>query len=76
MKLPKKGDLTKRGNWRGANLLFGNWRGANLVFLQSHSAADHEQSDKELKEEPAGFRGGTSYRSDIPVNIIEFVFLY
>ena len=69
VKLPKKGDLTICGNWRGINLLSVPGKIFCRVLLQRI----RQGVDKRLREEQAGFRSGRSWADQIFVlrNIVE-----
>ena len=69
MKLPKKGDLSVCGNWRGINLLSVPGKIFCRVLLQRI----RQGVDKRLREEQAGFRSGHSCTDQIFVlrNIVE-----
>ena len=56
IKLPKKGDLTECGNWRGINLLSVPGKVFCRVLLHRIKAS----IERILREEQAGFRGGRS----------------
>ncbi|KAI8493068.1 hypothetical protein Bbelb_290720 [Branchiostoma belcheri] len=61
VKLPKKGDLSVCGNWRGINLLSVTGKIFCRVLLQRV----RRSIDKVLREEQAGFRGGRSCTDQI-----------
>ena len=69
VKLPKKGDLSVCGNWRGINLLSVPGKIFCRVLLQRI----RQGVDKRLREEQAGFRSGRSCTDQIFVlrNIVE-----
>ena len=56
IKLPKKGDLTDCGNWRGINLL----SIVSKLFCRVLLNRIKDSIDKNLREEQAGFRAGRS----------------
>ena len=61
VKLPKKGDLSLCGNWRGINLLSVPGKIFCRVLLQRIK----QGIDKQLREEQAGFRSGRSCNDQI-----------
>ena len=56
IKLPKKGDLTECGNWRGINLLSVPCK----IFCRVMLNRIKDSVEKKLREEQAGFRAGRS----------------
>ena len=77
--LPKKGNFTKRGNWRGVTLLLAQGK----IFAESLCSGSRIVPIKNQRR-AGGFQGWKFiHRSGIPdkdnsiaVNIIDFVFLY
>ena len=69
VKLPKKGDLTNCGNWRGITLMPTAAKVMGKVIIKRISRG----VDKKLRKEQAGFRSGRSTIEQIFVlrNIIE-----
>ena len=69
VKLPKKGDLTNCGNWRGITLMPTAAKVMGKVIIKRISRG----LDKKLRKEQAGFRSGRSTIEQIFVlrNIIE-----
>ena len=61
IKLPKKGDLSECGNWRGINLLSVPGKVFCRVLLHRIKAS----IERILREEQAGFRGGRSCMDQI-----------
>jgi len=71
VKLPKKGDLTTCGNWRGITLMSTIAKVMGRILIMRIAAG----TDAELRKEQAGFRKGRSTTEQIFVlrNIVEQV---
>ena len=69
VKLPKKGDLTRRGNWRGITLIPTTAKVMGNIIVRRLA----KEVDQHLREEQAGFRasGGTPKKIFILRNILE-----
>ena len=69
IKLPKKGDLTSCGNWRGITLLTTASKVLGRIIIKRIA----KEVDRLLREEQAGFRAGRSTTEQIFIlrNIVE-----
>ena len=69
VKLPKKGDLTRCGNWRGITLIPTTAKVMGKIIVRKPA----KEVDQHLREERAGFRAGrgTTEQIFILTNILE-----